>query len=387
MTSSVPSTVDFLGSFPIQPVKITGLPTYNTLTLLRNKLQQNSATVPCNRGGGSNGYLGTIMSATMYDTVAPGQPFTIPLYPGAQPNVPQGSTAANLNEAVRIHKEELREWREYTNIHNALKKQLEDAIKPVYLRSQRHRHVGFANKSVRELMAYPFQAYGQLTAQKLIDNQNSMNQAWDPSTPFETLIEQIEDAMEVADAASQAFSDAQVLTLTYTLVYNTGLYFDKCKEWKAKPEPTKTWELFKTFFLSAQAELREQQQATSGRTGFAGYGEDKENQTADALASLGAAQAADREAFCKLVTTNSDLAIQLKTAIGEITALKTLVLNKPQAKTANKPRQPNDNYCWTHGFRVAEDHTSKTCKNPKTGHQQDANKTNQMGGSTAGTSN
>jgi hypothetical protein len=44
---------------------------------------------------------------------------------------------------------------------------------------------------------------------------------------YETLIEQIEDATEVADAATQAYTDAQILTLAYTLVYNTGLYFDR----------------------------------------------------------------------------------------------------------------------------------------------------------------
>ena len=387
MTSSVPSTVDFIGSFPIQPMKITGMPTYATLTLLRNELQQNAATIPSNRGGGSNGYLGTIMSGPMYDTIAPGQPYTIPAYPGAQPTVIAGATGPQISEAVRLHNESLREWREYTNIHNALKKQLEEAIEPVYLRSQRHRHVGFANRSVRELLAYLFQAYGQLNAQKLIDNQTTMNKAWDPSTPFETLIEQIEDAMEVADAANQAFTDAQILTLAYTLVYNTGLYFDECKEWKAKPIADKTWDNFKIFFLVAQAELREQQQATSGRSGFSAYSHyDKENQTAEALASLGAAQESDRQAFCKLVTTNSELADQLKVALGEITTLKTVV-NQIKTKTLKNPRKPNDNYCWTHGFRVADDHTSKTCKNPKPDHQQEATKTNQMGGSTAGATN
>jgi hypothetical protein len=386
MTSSVPSTVDFIGSFPIQPIKITGMPTYATLTLLRNELQQNAATIPSNRGGGSNGYLGTIMSGPMYDTVAPGQPYTIPAYPGAQPTVPAGATGPQISEAVRLHNESLREWREYTNIHNALKKQLEEAIEPVYLRSQRHRHVGFANRSVRELLAYLFQAYGQLNAQKLIDNQTTMNKAWDPSTPFETLIEQIEDAMEVADAANQAFSDAQILTLSYTLVYNTGLYFDECKEWKAKPAGAKTWDTFKIFFLVAQAELREQQQATSGRSGFSAHTHNQEQQTAEALASLGAAQESDRQAFCQLVTTNSELADQLKLALGEITTLKSVV-NQIKTKTLNKPRKLNDNYCWTHGFRVADEHTSKTCKNPKPGHQQEATKTNQMGGSTAGTTN
>jgi hypothetical protein len=41
-----------------------------------------------------------------------------------------------------------------------------------------------------------------------------MHQPWDPNTaPFETLIEQLEDGMELTDAAGQAYTDAQVLTL------------------------------------------------------------------------------------------------------------------------------------------------------------------------------
>jgi hypothetical protein len=386
MTSSVPSTEAFIESFPLQPGKVSGQPTYATLTHLRDELKQNAAAVPSNRGGGAHGYLGLVMSATMYDTVAPGEPFTIVNYPGPQPILPATATGAQISQTVRQHTEELREWREYTNIHNALKKQLTDAIEPVYLRSQRHRHVGFANKSLRELIAFLFQAYGQLTPQKLIDNQMAMNAPWDPNTPFETLMEQIEDALEIADSAGQAYTDAQVLTLSYTLVYNTGLYFDECKEWNAKPPNDKTWELFKTFFLQAQAELRQQQQATSARSGFSAYSEDKENNIADALANLATAQAADQQAFCQLVTTNTDLAEQLKTAMNDITSLKNLVLSRRPPHNGT-PRKPNNNYCWTHGFRVASDHTSKTCKNPKNGHEKEATKDNLMGGSTAGQQN
>jgi hypothetical protein len=175
-------------------------------------------------------------------------------------------------------------------------------------------------------------------------NQTTMNKAWDPSTPFKTLIEQIEDAMEVANAANQAFSDAQILTLAYTLIYNTGLSFDECKEWKAKSEADKTWDTFKIFFLAAQAKLQEQQQATSGRIGFAAYGQDygqdKENQMAEALASLGAAQETDCQAFCQLVTTNSDLADQLKMAVGEITTLKKFMSNIKPTNYIPKTRKP-----------------------------------------------
>jgi hypothetical protein len=228
-----------------------------------------------------------------------------------------------------------------------------------------------------------FQAYGKLTPQTLVDNQTAMQRPWDPNTPFKTLIKQIKDAMEVADAATQAFTDAQILTLAYTLVYNTGLYFDECKAWNAKSATDKTWDLFKIFFSHAQAKLRLQQQATSSRNGFSAYINDQENQTNETLANMSTAQAADRQAFCQLVTTNSELAEQLWTALADISSLKNLVLNKQP----RKPRTPHNSYCWSHGFRVANNHTSQSCKNQRAGHQTSATKDDIMGGSTAGKSN
>jgi hypothetical protein len=389
MTSSVPSTDAFIESFPTLPSKIVGQPDYASLTLLRNELKQNAASVPSNRGGGIHGYLGTVMSAAMYDTIAPGTPFTIPAYPGPQPIMVQGDTAAVIGATIRMHQENLREWREYTNIGNSLKKQLIEAIEPVYLRSQRDRHVGFANRTLRELFSTLFTAYGMLTPIKLIENQQSMNKPWDPNAPFETLIEQIEDGMELADAGGQAFTDAQILTLAYTLVYTTGLYFDECKTWITKPPEDKTWDRFKTFFLVAQSDLRQQQLTTTGRQGYSAYiseNEEKENATAEALQNLASATASDREAFAQLIVTNSDLANQLKSAMTEITNMKNLFIKNTPTHSRHSPNKNPDGYCWTHGHRVAEGHTSTSCKWPRPGHQLTATKQNQQGGSSAGKS-
>ena len=46
----------------------------------------------------------------------------------------------------------------------------------------------------------------------------------------------------------------------------------------------------------------------------------------------------------------------------------------------------NDNYCWTHGHNVADDHTSATCNRPHPSgmHQRGATKYNTMGGNPKG---
>ena len=62
----------------------------------------------------------------------PGTPFVIPNNPGLHPPN-HGSTAAQITQTLHEHNENLCQWKEYTNMHNALKKQLINAIKPIYL--------------------------------------------------------------------------------------------------------------------------------------------------------------------------------------------------------------------------------------------------------------
>jgi hypothetical protein len=77
-----------------------------------------------------------------------------------------------------------------------------------------------------------------------------------PNTPFETVIDQIEESFDFADAGGQLYSSAQVINNVYLLVFDTGMFFDDCKTWNAKAAADKTWVIFKTHFLSAQHILR-----------------------------------------------------------------------------------------------------------------------------------
>ena len=63
--------------------------------------------------------------------------------------------------------------------------------------------------------------------------------------------------------------------------------------------------------------------------------------------------------------------------------------NDQMQRNNNKQKTPyrcyeNQNYCWTHGHHIEDDHTSATCTMPNPGHQPAANKMNTMGGSNAG---
>ena len=49
-----------------KPTKINGIPTHDTLQLLRKELYANAYGNDCTLGGGNNGYLGMIMPTDMY---------------------------------------------------------------------------------------------------------------------------------------------------------------------------------------------------------------------------------------------------------------------------------------------------------------------------------
>ena len=133
----------------------------------------------------------------------------------------------------------------------------------------------------------------------------------------------------------------------------------------------------------------------------------------DALVNLATSAAADRELLTKLATTvasiNDHINLLNKPPIASVpnndattsTALSSITssvtdLQKQVAdlKRENnqlrqqQPRRPrtrrdNGNYCWTHGYRVGNKHTSATCQNKAPGHQDNATRENTMGGSEA----
>lgn len=394
MTSAVPTIEDYLESFQQLP-KIEGTPTYESLTTIRDILKANAASVPSTRGGGANGYLGLVVTAASYNMIAPGTPFDRPPFPGVQPNIPPNSTAAQINEIVRVHNEAKREWRECDNVDKALKKQLTDAVDKIYLRSLRDRHTGFANVTLLAMLTLLFTSYGDLTAQDLADNNLAFTKPWDPNTPFETLIDQMENGREIAEAGNQPITEAQLLNTAYVLVYNTGLYFDDCKLWDRRQEAEKTWQNFQAHFLEAQRLLGRQRRTTQ-QAGFHGANAitnseaDKHNQTAEALANLATATASDRQAFQVLVETNQKLTETNQKLMDRVSELKDELAALKKSRTSND-RKSNRNanidpteYCHTHGYRVSKGHNSKTCRTKAAGHQDEATRSNPMGGSQKG---
>jgi len=383
--STPPSPEAFIDSFPNTLPKIEGPPTYDSLAHLKDLIKANAASVTSTRGGGTHGYLGIVLSPEAYATIDP-IAFVVPANPGTHPVFPNNApTAAQISEAVRTHEESLREWREYTNLEQALKKQITQAIDPVYLRALKDRNTGYANVTTLAMLQFLFTTYGLISPIDLISNHKKIEAPWDPNTPFEMLIDQIEDCQELAEAGNQPYTAAQILNNAYALVFNTGMYFDDCKAWDARPAAEKTWNNFKTHFLAAQQQLRRQQQTTQ-QAGFhsanAATAHARYEEAAEALANLATATSADRKAMETLTNTIENLTQQLKTKDAELKKLQDQLGTK--TPRIRPPRKDNGSYCHTHGFLVASDHGSGNCKNPGPNHKAEATRENTMGGNQTG---
>ena len=388
----------YIESFP-QPVltKIDGKPSYDTLNIVNDELSANAASVHTELGGGSHGYLAITVSPTVYATLS-ATAFVPPTLP--EPVVTTGLTGPQISAANRTYDAAKKKFKEYNALQNALKKQLIAAVDNIYLEAIAEPYIKFGNRTIFDMLTHLFDTYAEITPSEMMENQTMMNKAWDPSLPIEVLFKQIQDASAFADRGGAAFSTAQIVNTAYTLVFNTGLFYDECKEWRKRTLPLrKDWPSFKQHFTEAYNDWKTTQRNTartrSHTANAAVINQAFEEETIQAIANLATATAADRATTARLTATNSNLTAELKATQEKLVAAleKIAILSSTSNQAYRSPLaqiQPNANvdkrpldrhYCWTHGYLC--EHTSGRCPAPAEGHVKFATARKPNGGSTA----
>jgi hypothetical protein len=87
-----------------------------------------------------------------------------------------------------------------------------------------------------------------------------------------------------------------------------------------------------------------------------------------------------------LAAINTKLTLQLKASQAYVKKLKEDIAElKLKIKPAWQGQRPanktnNDNFCWSHGYQLHNEHTSATYNNPKNGQNKEATKGNPMDG-------
>ena len=98
---------------------IIGIPTYYTLKEVNILLSANASSVHSNRGNGALGHLFLTIRPNTYRTIA-GIAFAPPVNPGVTMTIPPGSTGPQIAALERTFNSDLKEWRTYQNVDQAV---------------------------------------------------------------------------------------------------------------------------------------------------------------------------------------------------------------------------------------------------------------------------
>jgi hypothetical protein len=156
-----------------------------------------------------------------------------PTSPGRAPANTDG-TAAQISAACHIWEEDVKTFRTYTSVQQALKNKIISVFEPMYLDLLNDNMVGFANISARDILDHLFGTYGNITAVDLEINFEHMRRAWYPQQPVESLFKQIQDCDDYSEAGGVLIGHPQQTNVEDANIFATGHFMSTCRRWNEK---------------------------------------------------------------------------------------------------------------------------------------------------------
>ena len=110
------------------------------------------------------------------------------------------------------------------------KKLLLAAVDESYDRSLRDKYVRYANVTTLTILNHLYNSYARITAQDLKENNQRFNSPYDSNETIETLIDQIENAINYVTAGNFPYTPLQIVMNVCNLIFETRLYDNACRE-------------------------------------------------------------------------------------------------------------------------------------------------------------
>jgi hypothetical protein len=235
--------------------------------------------------------------------------------------------------------------------------------------------VGFAKISARAMLDHLSTTYGNIIVVDLENNFEHMCWAWDPQQPVESLFKQIQDCADYSEAGCVLIRHPHKINVGYAKIFATGHFMSACFRWNEKPLADKTWAQFKAHFSAAHRQHKQMQGESAVTSGYhfanADVGQTEEHMheaTIGALTNLATSTAEDRGVVATLTEANARLVKQLEDNSNELQELKAFIKNERNGKRGQRSFNPSpNNYFCTHGYKVANTHTSLSCNFPNRG--------------------
>ena len=132
------------------------------------------------------------------------------------------------------------------------------AVDEMFIRSLRHRYVGYGTTTTHTILDYLYATYANISSADLQYNDTKLRSPCNDNLPIKALIDQFKGAVKYAAARNTLYTPLQVVGIAYQLVFHTGIFNNNCKMWKRRDPADKTWTKFKTFFATSHKELFKQ---------------------------------------------------------------------------------------------------------------------------------
>ena len=89
-------------------------------------------------------------------------------------------------------------FNEYDRTDKSRRQQLLLAVDELFVRSLRHRYVGYGTVSTRDILDHLYVTYANISPSDLQENETHFRAPYDANYPIDTLIDQMETAVEHA---------------------------------------------------------------------------------------------------------------------------------------------------------------------------------------------
>ena len=385
-------------------------PTYVKIEAACVQLNANAAAIHSNGGDGELGYIILTIGQVEYKKISTGNvEFIIPTAPSVHPVHAATTTGPQITETNHLHKEQVRVFREYQNTDAVLKHLFLQAIADAYVCELKDEKLGYAKVTTAELIVHVRDRYGKIEPEMLEKNEESMATPWTPETLIAILFKQIDDGISFARAGNDDMSDERILRIALKIIKNTRRFPAAIRDWKKKTAVDKTWVNFKTHYMEAYQEIKAANMTVDEALKANYMAADEStvpsttitddvsifDEIAPAFQSLAEAVAADRTALANLAASQQSDRSEIAQLRAELAAARLSIVQaatsigghqqqqqQHQGGTNEERPRPNLHYCWSHGFSRNPRHTSKSCRNKRENHKDDAVGTNRMGGNT-----
>ena len=192
---------------------------------------------------------------------------------------------------------------------------------------------GFGSKSVRDIFVDLYERYGTVTPDDIKNLTLNLYKEWNPSTPIESFLLNIETQQVFATKASRPFHPYLLIEAALSVIKQTRQFKDELKEY-AKEHPNSTltqWHQFKRFWIEKYEEY-ERDRTTMAESGYHGASNAAETDDSS-LASL-------TEAFTSLQSERSAQNLAMQAMLQKIETLSQIVTANQASNIQHPPQIP-----------------------------------------------